>query len=166
MELPSETVAEKERALSAYEIERNKPMPTYNHGKIQARIGHLMLNDYEDRYEPICEPTLAIPAQPRVPDLGFFPVRPRDWFDREIKISEAPLGIVEIVSPSQSEQEMVAKLKVYFDFGVKSAWLVVPVFRTIYVFTDHRKYATFTLEDGLLKDQILGVELSMQAIFK
>ncbi len=164
MELQTGVVAERE--LSDYEIERNKPMPTYNHGKLQTRIGHLMLNKYEDRYEPISEPTLATPERPRTPDLGFFLVRPSDWFDSEAKISEPPLGIVEIVSPSQSEQEMVKKLKTYFDFGVKSAWLVVPVFKTIYVFTEYRNYNTFTLEDGTLKDQTLGVELSMQAIFK
>ena len=164
MELPTETVAERE--LSDYEIERDKPMPTYNHGKIQTRIGHLVLNDYEDRYEPISEPTLATPERPRTPDLGFFPVRPSDWFDSETKISEPPLGIVEIVSPSQSDQEMVKKLKTYFDFGVKSAWLVVPIFKTIYVFNNYRNYTTFTLQDGILKDQVLDIELNMQAIFK
>lgn len=164
MELLTETVAERE--LTDYEIERNKPMPTYNHGKLQTRIGHLILKNYEDRYEAISEPTLDTPVRPRTPDLGFFPVRPSDWFDSESRITEVPLGVVEIVSPSQSEQEMVAELETYFDFGVKSAWLVIPVFKTIYVFTNYRDYTTFTLEDKLLTDPTLGIELNLQEVFK
>jgi Uma2 family endonuclease len=83
-----------------------------------------------------------------------------------VKITEVPLGIVEILSPSQSELELIEKLPFYFNLGIKSAWLVIPVFKMIYVFDAPKSYHTFTLADNRLKDSVLGIELDMTQIFK
>jgi Uma2 family endonuclease len=164
MELLIESVVE-ERELTTYEIERDKPMPSFNHGKIQMRIGRLLLNQYEDRFDIVSEPTLQMLERPRVPDLAFFDVKPSDWFDDEIKITEVPHGVIEILSPSQSEQELINKFPPYFDLGVKTVWLVVPIFQTIYVFNSPRNYQTFTIANPILKDTILDVELDLNKVF-
>jgi len=70
MELVTENVAE-EKELTPYEIERDKPMPSRNHGKLQMRIGRLLLNQYESRFDIVSEPTLQMLERPRVPDLAF-----------------------------------------------------------------------------------------------
>jgi Uma2 family endonuclease len=164
MELLIESVVE-ERELTAYEIERNKPMPSFNHGKIQMRIGFEMMAKYRNRFDVVSEPTLQMLERPRVPDLAFFDVKPSDWFDDETKITEVPHGVIEILSPSQSEQELINKFPPYFALGVKTVWLVVPIFQTIYVFNSPRNYQTFTLANPVLKDTILDVELDLNKVF-
>jgi Uma2 family endonuclease len=164
MELFVENVVE-ERELSPYEIERDKPMPSFNHGKLQMRIGRLLLNQYEDRFDIVSEPTLQMLERPRVPDLAFFEVKASDWFDDETKITEVPHGVIEILSPSQSEQELINKFPPYFDLGVKTVWLVVPIFQTIYVFDAPRNYQTFTIANPILKDTVLDVELDLNKVF-
>jgi Uma2 family endonuclease len=164
MELLVESIV-KERELSPYEIERDKPMPSFNHGKIQMRIGYEMMAKYGNRFDIVSEPTLQMLERPRVPDLAFFDVRTSDWFDDETKITEVPHGVIEILSPSQSEQELINKFPPYFDLGVKTVWLVVPIFQTIYVFDLPRNYQTFTIANPILKDTILDVELDLNKIF-
>lgn len=164
MELLTENVAE-ERALSPYEIERDKPMPSRNHGKLQMRIGRSLLNQYENRFDIVSEPTLQMFERPGVPDLAFFKVQESDWFDDETKITEVPLGVIEILSSSQSEQELIAKFPQYFNLGIKTVWLVVSVFQPIYVFDTPRSYQTFTLANPILKDALLDVELDLNKIF-
>jgi Uma2 family endonuclease len=164
MELLVENVVE-ERELLPYEIERDKPMPSFNHGKLQMRIGRLLLNQYEDRFDIVSEPTLQMLERPRVPDLAFFNVKASDWFDDETKITDVPHGVIEILSPSQSEQELINKFPPYFDLGVKTVWLVVPIFQTIYVFDAPRNYQTFTIANPILKDTILDVELDLNKVF-
>jgi Uma2 family endonuclease len=164
MELLVENVVE-ERELLPYEIERDKPMPSFNHGKLQMRIGRLLLNQYEDRFDIVSEPTLQMLERPRVPDLAFFNVKASDWFDDETKITDVPHGVIEILSPNQSEQELINKFPPYFDLGVKTVWLVVPIFQTIYVFDAPRNYQTFTIANPILKDTILDVELDLNKVF-
>ncbi len=165
MELLLENLAE-ERELSTYEIERDKPMPSRNHGKLQMRIGFEMMAKYRNRFDIVSEPTLQMLERPRVPDLAFFKVQESDWFDDETKITEVPLGVIEILSPSQSEQELISKFPLYFNLGVKTVWLVVPVFQTIYVFDSPRSYQTFTIANPILKDIMLDVELDLNKIFE
>ncbi len=164
MELLLENVVE-DRELTSYEIERDKPLPSFNHGKLQMRIGGLLLNQYEDRFDIVSEPTLQMLERPRVPDLAFFDVRVSDWFDDETKITEIPHGVIEILSPSQSEQELINKFPPYFELGIKTVWLVVPIFQTIYVFDSPRNYQTFTIANPILKDTILDVELDLNKVF-
>jgi Uma2 family endonuclease len=164
MELLVENVVE-ERELLPYEIERDKPMPSFNHGKIQMRIGYEMMAQYGNRFDIVSEPTLQMLERPRVPDLAFFDVRASDWFDDETKITEVPHGVIEILSPSQSEQELINKFPPYFELGVKTVWLVVPIFQTIYVFDAPRNYQTFTIANPILKDTVLDVELDLNKIF-
>ncbi len=164
MELLVEGIVE-ERELSQYEIERNKPMPSFNHGKLQMRIGFEMMSKYSNRFDIVSEPTLQMLERPRVPDLAFFDVKASDWFDDETEITEVPHGVIEILSPSQSEQELINKFPPYFDLGVKTVWLVVPIFQTIYVFDAPRSYQTFTITNPMLKDTILDVELDLNKVF-
>lgn len=154
-----------ERELSQYEIERNKPMPSKNHGKLQMRIGRLLLNQYESRFDIVSEPTLQMPDRLRVPDLAFFVTEASDWFDDETKITDVPEGVIEILSPSQSEQQLISNFPPYFALGIKTVWLVVPIFQTIYVFDAPRSYQTFTLTNPILRDSILDIEIDLQKVF-
>ena len=59
--------AERQELRSAveiqYELERNKPMPSLNHAKIQARLVWLLTNAYREEYDILPELTIAFPAK-------------------------------------------------------------------------------------------------------
>lgn len=75
-----------------------------------------------------------------------------------------PVGIVEIISPSQGDQELVDKLSRYFDIGVKSCWLVQPTFRIITVFSSKSTFRTFI--EGELYDEVLDIRIDLNRIFR
>lgn len=148
-----------------YETERNKPMPSRNHSIIQLRLGAALINHYDDQFNFMGELNLAPPnVKPSVPDICIYPKSLINLLEDEIKVIEPPLTAIEILSPKQSIDDVKDKFfNIYFPAGVKSAWLVIPTFRTVYVFTPDRKYATFN--SGTLNDPTLGITLELDEFF-
>ncbi|HMO38747.1 MAG TPA: Uma2 family endonuclease [Saprospiraceae bacterium] len=150
---------------SEYEIERGKPAPSRNHAYIQSRIIKLLDRKYADSYEGISELSLLVEGKERVPDILIyknFEFRPGN---DEVKVSEMPLAVVEILSPKQNLGDLIAKSYLYFEAGVKSYWLVLPDLTTIYIFSAPNEYEAF-VKKGILKDAQLDIELNLEDIFK
>lgn len=150
--------------LSDYECERGKPMPSFNHGKLQARLSQQLLNQYEDQYDVLSELSLESPNPAYVPDLCLFPAEPSNWREDEVKVSEVPLTVIEIVSPSQTDTELTAKSTAYFAAGVKSYWLVQPVLRTIFVLLPNGDELVF--HNDVLTDPTNGVSIDLKKVFR
>lgn len=150
--------------LSEYELERGKPMPSKNHAIIQGNLV-VALNVYcQERYSILPEVKLNTPPNDLVPDIAIYPLLEFDSLHDEVKMDEMPLGVVEIISPSQGDQELVDKLSRYFDVGVKSCWLIQPTFRIITIFSDKNTFKTFI--DGEAHDQVLDIRLDLKRIFR
>lgn len=147
-----------------YELERGKPMPSKNHGRLQARLSWALLAKYGETFDVQSETSLRLTTGDFVPDISIFPFEESDWLDDEVRVSEAPLGVIEILSVTQGIQELVDKLDVYFEAGVQSCWIVLPTFRTIHVFSGKHDYKTFT--EGTLHDEKLNVEIDVDVIFR
>lgn len=140
-------------------------MPSRNHAYIQSKIIKLLDRKYADRYEGISELSLLVEGKERVPDILIyenFEFRPGH---DEVKVTEMPLAVVEILSPTQHLADLVAKSHLYFEAGVKSYWLVLPDLTTIYVFSGPNEYEAY-VKKGTLKDTHLGIELDLEAIFR
>jgi len=153
-------------ALSQYEIERGKPMPSFNHSVLQMRLGTLLSIHYNDQYELLSEVDLDLPnaKKPTVPDLSITPKRKVDWLNDVLQVKEPPLTVIEILSPMQNIESVKNKIfENYFAAGVKSAWLVVPSLQTISVYTPDSKIATFS--SGAVHDPVIGVTLQLEDIF-
>ena len=164
MELVVETVAEVQE-LSAYEIERNKPMPSLNHSVIQSNIIFELKNKYRKQYSFPSEIDIIMPEKPdSVPDIAIYPKLEIDPSEDVIGMKEMPLTTIEILSPTQRENELVNKAKRYFAAGVKSCWIVLPIFKVIVVYSSPSQRQVFT-EDMTLIDNITGIELSLSEIF-
>ena len=71
---------------------------------------------------------------------------------------------IEIQSPSQSLDEMIDKAIQFFDFGVKSCWVVVPAMQGIAVYRDVEHYQFFH-HDDILKDNTLNIEIELSKVF-
>ncbi|MVM39051.1 Uma2 family endonuclease [Spirosoma sp. HMF3257] len=151
-------------ALTDYEIERGKPMPSKNHSRIQARLSKELLVFYEDQYDVRSEQSLASPNPPLVPDLSIFPAEASNWQQDEVKESEVPLTVIEIVSPSQSDTELTAKAQDYFSAGTKSYWLVQPLFRTVVILQPNAEELVF--HNNLLTDPTNGISIDLKKVFR
>lgn len=151
--------------ISQYELERGKPMPSKLHGYVQLRIGTMLEVGYGERFTLFSELNLDLNQWESVPDLCIYPKMKIDFSEDEIRVTEPPLAAIEILSPTQSLQELIDKAKKYFAKGVGSCWLVIPVLKNIYVFSDPATYQIF--RDGeVLKDPVLGIELELSRVFR
>ncbi|MEM9885909.1 MAG: Uma2 family endonuclease [Bacteroidota bacterium] len=95
------------REISAYEVERNKPMPIHVHGLIQANV-IVSLSKYRKKYGVVSEVTLA--TNPKAtPDICILSSKKAIRSASESKLQEAPLITIEIQSPSQSIEVLQRK---------------------------------------------------------
>lgn len=150
--------------VSDYERERGKPMPNAVHGAIQANLSFELKLRYRDTHRVMSEVSLATSLDGTTPDLVVYPTIRLNYENEPAKRSDPPLTCIEIQSPSQSNEEMIAKTHIYFDFGVKSCWIVLPSLRAVMVF-DRPGHYVFFYEDSTLRDPYTGFELPLTAIF-
>ncbi len=164
MLLKEENIAE-ENNISEYETERNKPMPNRIHGTIQSAIIFLLMLKYKGEFNFTSEVSLDS-TPPTTPDISIFNSKILDWQTIEAKEKEVPQTTIEIISPSQSLDEMTRKvIQTYFPMGVQSAWIVMPPpMRAICVLTPDGKKKFY--DTGILKDPATGIELEVDKVFE
>jgi Uma2 family endonuclease len=164
MELLVENWAERE--MTAYELERGKPMPSFNHSYIQNELIIEINLKYRKTYTTMPELTLAMPEKPNcVPDITIYHKMNANFLHDKITYSEMPITTIEIVTPTQSIDEILLKFERYFFAGVQSCWLVQPSLKVINVYSNIGKYEYFN-ENMNLIDNVTGIELNLSEIFK
>jgi Uma2 family endonuclease len=149
---------------SAYELERNKPMPSKQHARIQSRLIFLITSNYEELYEVFSELTLRFKENNVIPDLSIYKVGVLNDWEEEIQVSVPPFCAIEILSPTQNFQELIDKAKIYFENGVQSYWLVIPALKNIHVFTSPQKYEIYK-DDSVLEDKTLHIQVDLSKVF-
>lgn len=154
-----------ENKISDYEKERGKPMPTLLHGAIQANLGFELKLNYRDKFRIASEVTLNTQPLGSTPDLIVYPHQALDFKNDPSRREDAPLLVIEIQSASQSTKEMVEKLEPYFDFGVKSCWIVIPTLQAILVYDSPTHYE-FYHEDEILNDKTLNIKIDLKKVFE
>ncbi|AEE49761.1 Uma2 family endonuclease [Haliscomenobacter hydrossis] len=152
-------------ALSEYEIERGKPMPDKNHAFIQENLLFLIKLMYREKYRVLPEVNLDLPVRERIPDLAIYPMMKFVPDENEIRMKQAPLCAIEILSAKQDLSELMTKRAEYFTGGVLSYWLVLPALYTIYVFSSPTEYQIFSGKDKLY-DAKLDIELNLEEVFQ
>lgn len=151
--------------LSPYELERGKPMPDTIHAAIQSNLVFELKFRYGEMYRTLSELSLATLPDGTTPDLAIYPAFVLDYEHRTAKRTDAPLVCIEIQSPSQSNEDMVDKTGVYFEFGVKSCWVVFPSLRGVAVY-DRPGHYRFFQDNDTLHDPNLSIELPLSAVFE
>lgn len=148
---------------SIYELERNKPIPSKNHGKIQTRL-IIALSKQINQDSILSEVSLELCEWLFTPDISIYPATPLDVTKDEIRMENPPIGVIEILSPTQTLNDLTDKSYSYFAKGVKSCWLVLPTLKTIYVFSGATQFEAF-VQDELVKDKVLNIELPLSEVF-
>lgn len=136
--------------------------PSMNHSRLQVALGasFLGLNDYA----VYSELSIEISGKEYVPDIAIYPMQPINLLNDKIRVSEPPLLIAEILSPTQNIQELVDKFKIYFEFGIKSCWLLLPVSHAITVFNNLDETPATYASDKVI-DKALGISLNLNKVF-
>jgi Uma2 family endonuclease len=161
----SGTFAEPEREVTEFEFNSYHRMPSRNHGYLQTRIAGLLDAKYNGEYTILTAVDLDLPTGKAVPDISIYPPMSLDWDSDEIRMTTPPITTIEILSPQQATTDLTNKNnKTYFPAGVKSAWIVLPVFRQINIISHGGKISTFI--SGMVKDPVTGIELDMADIFR
>ena len=154
---------------SEYELEPQrrtvgKPMPNLSHGLIQANIVFELKVHYRLDYRIASEVSLDTKPDGTTPDVVVYPNAAPIPEPEPAKRADAPLTCIEIQSPLQGNEEMVANTHSYFQFGVKSCWVVLPSLRAVMVF-DRPSHYVFFYEDDTLRDPATGFALPLASIF-
>lgn len=144
-----------------YEEERGKPMPSKNHGIIQANLIVEFAKHREFRV--ISELTLEVNGQSYTPDLCVYRREPADFQHDVVRRLDPPLLTVEIVSPSQGYGVIISKVDAYFQHGVGSCWMIFPPSQNITVLTPGNPPLNFA--SGLATDPATGVTADLAAVF-
>jgi Uma2 family endonuclease len=152
-----------EDALSDYERERGKPMPSKNHGLIQANL--IVALSQSSDFRPSSEMTLDIGMDhPVTPDISMIPrTEEIDLWGDEIRYPRPPVSVVEIVSPSQTDAEMIRKVHQYLAHGVQTCWLVLPSLHQIIIYRADGTRKIF--DEGLATDPVTGVSADLARVF-
>jgi Uma2 family endonuclease len=141
-------------------------MPSKNHAIVQKNLIVFLEVNYGNQYSILSEINTQITSKERVPDIGIFSFVEFTPGEDEVRMTVMPLGVIEILSPTQDLASLISESAEYFNAGVKSYWLVIPDLRTIYVFNAPGEYQAFTQNDERLVDETLNIELEMKTIFK
>ena len=151
-------------ALSQYEIERHKPLPSLNHSIVQLNLGSELRTRYKNRYRIASELSLDLSDWSSVPDICLYPFRPLDLQNDQVAVTEPPLCTIEIISPSQSLNELLYKAREYFQHGVQSCWIVLLPLGNIYVFSSPEKYEIFRATETL-RDEKMDISIPLAEVF-
>jgi Uma2 family endonuclease len=150
-------------AISQYELERGKPVPRQKHAAVQGNL-IMAFGSYRDKYSILPELDLELNGKPSVPDVCIYPKRPVDWSAEEAPVTEPPLIAIEIISQSQTVDELIRKAEGYLAAGVGAAWVVVPSAQTIFVLKPNAKIEPYA--KGIITDDATGIEVNVEEVFR
>ena len=151
--------------ISDYELERGKPMPSFNHSLVQLNIGFELKTRYRKQFRFASEINVATAGRVMVPDIGIFPTMVPDMANDSIVAQQVPLTTIEILSPAQAFDELVDKARAYFEAGVKSCWIVMPKAQAVFVYSAPGQYEFFHKAETLI-DPATGIELPLAPLFE
>lgn len=152
------------------------PMTKRNrwHARAEARLGQLLLN-WRDQHAPGLMDVLSGEAGCDFPDqdtgvgidVAVFSAELLAAQDPEAKfVVGAPILAVEILSPSDTQELVAAKVREYLHAGVKFVWLVDPDFQTVTVHQPGGRPTMYRDDDELNGDPHLpGLRIRIASIF-
>ncbi|MBI2925336.1 MAG: Uma2 family endonuclease [Verrucomicrobia bacterium] len=150
--------------LSTDEIQEDRPGSSRNHSRVAHNLSGLLYG-YRDRFSVHQQLALNLDGWQTVPDLCAYlkGAIPLDWETDDDECTVPPDLVIEILSPKQNLQPLVDKVREYLRHGVKSCWVIVPAARVISVFPAQGGSRSCT--EGLLKDEVTGLEVPVAEVF-
>jgi Uma2 family endonuclease len=136
--------------------------PSFNHAYIGANL--VVLFAKLKVYTTLIEISLEIQGREYIPDVALYSKRKMQPSEDIIRMTEMPLLAIEVLSPKQSTQDVIDKIKVYFENGVQSCWFINPTIHTVTVYKSFKDFTTY-VEGTTLQDNSLGITMNVSEIF-
>jgi Uma2 family endonuclease len=135
-----------------------------NHSRVMHRLSVALL-PYEEQFDILPELEFELAAGRLKPDVALLPRLAYDWEADVMRYPQPPVTAIEILSPTQALNFLVDKIRLqYFPSGVQSAWLVLPVGRTVYLLLPGQPLQVIT--EGILHDPAAQVDVALADIFR
>jgi len=109
-----------------------------------------------------------LPKQIRIPDVSFISWEkfPGGKLPQVQIPAIAPDLAVEVISPGNTESELLRKLQDYFSAGVRLVWYIEPASRTAKVYSGPDQYTVLDETQSLSGGEVLpGFELALHDLF-
>ncbi len=135
--------------------------PSRNHSYFQLNTGYSLKN--QKKFSVFSELSLLIDGKEYVPDIAVYPPMKINRSKDILKMTEMPLLIVELLSPTQGTQEILDKFEIYFAAGIKSCWLIEPAIGAVTVYQSLDNFRSFV--EGDIIDNVSGLKLPIIEIF-
>ena len=97
------------------------PPPRVQHSRLQGRLLRLLEEHLEE--EAIPETPIATSEGTKVPDVAWMPSELADRYSDELVFPVAPPICVEVLSPSNTDEEMEEKVMLYLAKGAQEVWI-------------------------------------------
>lgn len=151
--------------LQLEDYEEDRPMPSRNHARVAQRIAYYLEARYGESLEIMPQLSLRLNGWASIPDLSVYRKGnlSSDWNSDEEEVEQAPLLVVEVLSPHQTLGPLMDKIQRYLREGVLSAWLVQPMTRTVILSSREGAHRAFS--EGVVKDDLIGVEMPLEKVF-
>ena len=150
------------------------PPASFDHSKIGARFGGRIERYAADNGlgEVVgADIGIVVRESPRLllgPDAAFIPkdrLPPED--ERQTFLRVVPDLVVEVISPSDTHREVMAKVALYLELGVRLVWLADPEAKTVTVYRAGRDPQVLTVADTLDGEDVLPTfSLAVSTIFR
>jgi len=150
-----------ENVEETYFKERGKPMPGVEHAICQARLIGQFLK--ATGFVVMSELNLDLGGKRMVPDICVIAESESASLRNLTWVTTPPLIAVEIISPSQTIEEMTAKIELLLAAGVTSVWLLIPFARVITIYQKSAPLLSATT--GLLTDPVSGITVNVDEVF-
>ena len=155
------TALPQEDVVETYLRERGKPMPGAEHAICQMRLGYQFM--LAGTHIVFSELNLDLNGLRSIPDLCVYRRDQEAQVRNRIWVNEVPQIAVEIISPSQTLEEMGTRIDSLLNSGVPSVWLVIPFARVISVY--QKGIPLFSITTGILTDPATGIAVNVDEVF-
>ena len=135
---------------------QDEEMPSLNHSYICLQVLRQLLQN--EKVEPLPELTLDI-ANGLTPDISIFPkeqIHP-NFFRDVSKFQQMPVLAIEVISSSQTIEELLGKAAQLIQAGVKAVWTIEPHSRSVFVTTSSEEKL---FHDGIVENEEIQVDFT------
>ena len=137
-----------------------------NHSRLISRLTWQLSAAYEQQYDVLAELEFELSTGNFKPDVAVISKWSYNWQEDLIRFPHPPITAIEVLSPTQAFDAVASKIvKYYLPAGVRSAWLIVPFIKTIYIFSPDGTVTSFA-PGSTLRDPASNIEVNLDLLFQ